>query len=206
METSKQQNNNEGYIKFNLHWEQKKFDFSDEQFKLLNTTREKLYQLNLIGAYTGGIGYGNISIRQVKNRFIISGSATGNFSELKKEHYALVDKFNINENVIHCIGLSKASSESLSHAAIYATNSVVNAVIHVHHKKMWEQYVNKLPTSNKKAEFGTPEIAREIQRLANTNNGIIIMGGHPDGVITYGETLELAYHTLIKYYKKIKND
>ena len=193
----------EGYIKFNLNWTEKEFNFSDQEFNLINSYRTKLFELNLIGAYPNGIGFGNISIRTNNNEFIISGSATGNFKKLEKKHYSLVTNFDIKNNQVTSKGLTKASSESLSHAAIYMSNKDINSVIHIHNQKMWDKYLNNLPTTNKKAEFGTPELAFEIQKKIENSNGIIIMGGHPEGIISYGQTIEEAYNLLLKYYNNI---
>lgn len=195
--------NDEGYIKFNLNWTEKEFNFSDQEFELINSYRTKLFELNLIGAYPNGIGFGNISIRSEENKFIISGSATGNFKELEKKHYSLVTDFDIKNNRVKCLGLTKASSESMTHAAIYSSNKKIQSVIHIHHQKMWDKYLHHLPTTDEKAEFGTPEMAFEIQKLANNDKGIIIMGGHTEGIISYGQTIEEAYHLLLKYYNKI---
>jgi ribulose-5-phosphate 4-epimerase/fuculose-1-phosphate aldolase len=193
----------EGYIKFNLNWEEKDFDFNDKDFLQINSYRNKLYILGLIGAYPNGIGFGNISIRNNKNDFIISGSATGNFRDLSKKHYSLVKDYNIHKNSVLCEGLNKVSSESLTHAAIYETNLDVNAVIHIHHETMWSRYLDDLPTTDKKAEFGTPEIAMEIKKLANHNSGIIIMGGHREGIIAYGKSLFEAEEIILNYYNKL---
>lgn len=193
----------EGYIKFNLNWNQKPFDFSDDDYMALNSYRKKLFDLGFIGQYPDGIGFGNISIRYQQNQFIISGSATGGLKDLKKEHYALVTGFDIQNNHVTCKGLTKASSESLSHAIIYDANPKVNAVIHVHHKDMWNCYLMDLPTTNRKAEFGTPEMALEIKKYAHQSSGIIIMGGHPEGIITYGKSLVEANTILVNYYNKI---
>ena len=194
----------EGYIKFNLDWNQEEFTFDDNLFKQVNFYRKKLFDLNLIGIYADeGIGFGNISNRLYNNQFIISGSATGEFTDLKKEHYAVVTEFDISKNKVSCKGLTKASSESMSHAAIYSSNLKINAVVHVHHQQMWNKYLNVLPTTDNNAAFGTPEIAYEIQRLAKNESGIIIMGGHPEGIISYAETVEKAYNIIIKYYNEL---
>lgn len=195
--------NSEGYIKFNLSWEEKAFDFDDPDFMRINSCRNKLFEMGLIGAYPDGIGFGNLSIRYNRNEFIISGSVTGNFKNLTKEHYSLVKDYDIFKNSVNCIGLTKASSESLSHAAIYESNMDVNAVIHIHNNDMWNKYLNDLPTTDKKAEFGTPEIALEIKKLANQNSGIIIMGGHTEGIISYGKSLNEAKEILLKFYNKL---
>lgn len=193
----------EGYIKFDFDWNRKDFEFNDQDFQTLNSYRQKLYNLGLIGAYPDGVGFGNLSIRYHENEFVISGSATGNLKILLKEHFALVKEFDIEKNNVQCVGLLEASSESLSHGAIYISNDKVNAIIHIHHRALWEKYLTILPTTNINAEFGTPEIALEIQKLTKESEGILIMGGHPEGIITYGKNLEEAYEILIKYYNNI---
>ncbi len=193
----------EGYIKFNLNWSEKTFGFKECDYLEINSCRNRLYELGLIGAYPDGIGFGNISIRDIANEFIISGSATGNFKNLSKKQYSLVRDYNIPKNSVHCKGISKASSESLTHAAIYETNKEIMAVIHIHNECMWNKYKNELPTTNVKAEFGTPEIALEIQKLTIHNQGIIIMGGHPEGIISYGNSLHEAEEILLNYYNNI---
>ncbi|MBI9054963.1 MAG: class II aldolase/adducin family protein [Bacteroidales bacterium] len=193
----------EGYIKFNIKWEEKAFDLSLYDFQNLNTCHDKLYNIGLIGAYPNLIGFGNISIRATGNKFIISGSATGNIKQLSEKDYSLVTKYDIDENLIHCEGLTKASSESLSHAAVYESNPEIKAVIHIHHLEMWEKYIHNLPTTNKNAEFGTPEIADEMKKLVIQNSGILIMGGHQEGIISYGKSINEAEEIILTYFNKI---
>lgn len=193
----------EGYIKFNLEWKKQSFDFPYQLFHSIQTWRQKLFELNLIGAYPDGVGFGNLSIRYRKNKFIITGSATGNLKQLTKRHYALVKDFKLDKNTIYSVGVTRASSESLSHAAIYQSNKEVNAVIHIHHQKFWKKYIHKLPTTSQDAAFGTPEIAHEISKLTTSEKGIIIMGGHTEGVIAYGESLNEAGEILLNYYQKL---
>jgi L-ribulose-5-phosphate 4-epimerase len=90
-----------------------------ELVKELNEWRNKLYASGLIGVNNDGSGYGNISIRYKGNKFIISGSATGKFKELRNEHYTLVTNYDLDKNTLTTVGPVKASSESLMHAMIY---------------------------------------------------------------------------------------
>jgi hypothetical protein len=196
-------NIDEGYIKFNIDWEETQFDFNSNDFTELNKCRDNLYKLNLIGAYENGIGFGNISKRIIDNQYIISGSATGNFSQLEPKHYAFVENYDLNKNQVNCKGLTKASSESLSHAIIYESLKKVNAVIHTHNLKMWQAYLNKLPTTDKNAEFGTQEMALEIKKILKSDSGIIIMGGHKEGILCYGKSIQETKELLISYYNKI---
>jgi ribulose-5-phosphate 4-epimerase/fuculose-1-phosphate aldolase len=83
-----------------------------------------------------GIGYGNISTRFQKNKFIITGSATGSLTKLTTNHYTLVTDYDINRNTLTTIGPIKASSESLTQAIIYESQKSVKAVMHVHHLEL----------------------------------------------------------------------
>ena len=113
-------NMDEGYIKYSCIWI-KSAPISDKGLIGINIWRQKLFALGLIGSYEDDIGFGNISIR-VRNssQFIISGTQTGHIPFLKNYHYTLVTSFNIEKNSLTCQGPIKASSESLTHAAIYA--------------------------------------------------------------------------------------
>ncbi|GET32881.1 hypothetical protein PbJCM13498_17440 [Prolixibacter bellariivorans] len=192
----------EGYIKFNCHWNQQTVNFPPKAIEQLNHWRSKLYQQQLIGIYPDGIGFGNISVRLNKdNQFIVTGSATGQLVETTMEHYARVDSFRIDTNEVWCTGQVRASSESLSHAIVYQTLREVNAVVHVHDIKRWEKWKNVLPTTAETTAYGTPEMAMEISRLLavpeNREKGILIMGGHREGMLAFGKSLEEACGILL---------
>lgn len=196
----------EGYIKFNCKWIKDR-QISIDKLSEINKLRDRLYRLGLIGAYDNGIGFGNISIRSGKNDFIITGSATGNFHELNENHYVLVTEYDLMKNSLICKGPIKASSESLSHAAIYECSSDINAVIHIHNIAMWEKLIDKVPTTNRDVLFGTPEMANEIKRLFVESNvkdkKILVMGGHKEGIICFGKTLKEAEDILLGKFKRI---
>ncbi|MEQ8959238.1 MAG: class II aldolase/adducin family protein, partial [Coleofasciculus sp. C2-GNP5-27] len=76
----------EGYVKYQCHWMKAK-PLPYEQIAELNQWRDKLYQLNLIGMYENGIGFGNLSIRYTPSgEFIISGTKTGSLPRLTEHH------------------------------------------------------------------------------------------------------------------------
>ncbi len=186
-------NSDEGYIKFNFDWI--KTPLPDLNLNNLFAWRKRLYDAKLIGSFPDGIGYGNLSIRYKKNQFIISGSATGNFPIVDSSHFTLVEEFDINRNWLKCKGLIAASSESLSHAAIYLANPSISAIIHTHNKQFWNKFLDKFPSTFPEAKFGTPELAINLQKIVKNerqNEGIIIMSGHQDGLIFYGSFLNRA--------------
>jgi L-ribulose-5-phosphate 4-epimerase len=185
----------EGVIKFNSTWiKEVPLDF--KLIKELDEWRNKLYRAHLVGMNKDGIGYGNISIRFKQNSFIITGSSTGKFEHLNNSHYTTVTAFDLDKNSLTTVGPIIASSESLTHAMIYENQKKVNAVMHVHDHKLWKQLLLTLPSTNKEVEYGTPAMAKEILRLFKESNlaeeKIFAMGGHEDGVISFGKDLEEA--------------
>lgn len=197
----------EGYIKFNCNWEQKKIQIQDEIFEQLDAARTQLYELELIGMYPDGIGFGNISVKSAESSsFIITGSATGQFAKLEPKHFALVTGYNFNLNAISCTGQTKASAESLSHAAIYETLPEVGAVVHIHCLSLWEKLLNVLPTTSAEIEYGTPEMAGAIRELISemkSDEKVIVMGGHREGILAFGQNLDEATSEIIKIYNRL---
>lgn len=191
-----------GYVKFNCHWIKDR-PVKDSLVEELNQYRSKLYQLGLIGVYPNGIGYGNMSIRLEENQFLITGTATGQLTSLGSEHYTMVTSYNFKENSLTCRGPIQASSESLTHAAIYEWSPETSAVIHVHNLALWKLLKNKVPTSDATVEYGTPEMALEIRRLFLETDvrmkQILVMAGHEEGIISFGQTVEEAYQLIINH-------
>ena len=190
-----------GVIKFNCKWIKAAPQASDLLFNI-NNWRDKIFELGFIGLNDEDIGYGNISIRLNQKEFIISGSATGKLKELTNEHYTKVINYDLDKNSITAEGPILASSESLTHAAIYECDKNVNAIIHIHNTKLWNELMNKVPTTNKDVEYGTPAMAMEMKRLYNETNlrneKIIVMAGHQDGIISFGKDLNEAGNLLLK--------
>ena len=185
----------EGYIKYQCNWIQEQV-IKAEQIHDINKWRSMLMMKGFIGMYNNGIGFGNISMRMDQHVFMISGSATGGIKELTNDHYALVTDFNLAENQLTCKGMTTASSESLTHASIYACSKETNAVVHIHHKEKWSSLLHQAATTDSSIAYGTPEMAFAIQNLIKEDkvgpSRIIVMGGHEEGLIAYGKSLEEA--------------
>lgn len=190
---------NEGVIKFNCTWI-KEAPLNFELIKELNTWRDTLYKLKLLGVTKDGIGYGNISCRY-KDNFIISGSGTGKLKHLTNEHYTTVTNYSIKENALTAVGPVIASSESLTHAMIYKTQPAINAVFHVHHFALWEKLFHKIPTTDIDVAYGTPAMANEIVRLFKetdlASEKIFVMGGHEEGIVSFGKDANEAGNILL---------
>lgn len=191
--------NDEGVIKFTYSW-MRKDAIPGEAFEEINPWRQKLYTLGYIGQYPNGIGYGNISLRIDHHSFLISGSGTGAKTELSMADYALVTEYDIERNHLTCAGLTRASSESLTHAAIYELSEEIKVVMHIHHQEMWRRLMGKVPTTREGVSYGTLEMANEMKRLAQESTllqkRILVMAGHVEGIITFGHSLPEAYQVL----------
>lgn len=195
----------EGYTKYKCNW------LNTNTLPLyytyeLNKVRKQMYELRLIGYYQQHqVGYGNISIRyRNTQKFIISATQTGHLPNLQPQHYALVTDYSIAANTIWCSGQKQASSEALTHAAIYELLPRYNAVIHVHHSALWTKLLYKIPTTAAHVPYGTPAMAHEIKRLYQQTNlaklKILAMAGHDEGIISFGTSLQEASNTLLTYY------
>ncbi|ERT09226.1 class II Aldolase and Adducin N-terminal domain protein [Lyngbya aestuarii BL J] len=195
----------EGVIKYHCHW-LKDEPVETKVIQELMQWRDHLYSLGLIGVYDNGIGFGNISIRlQDSLEFVVSGTQTGHFPHLKPEYYTRVTEFNLTENSLTCRGPIKASSESLTHAAIYSFQSNIKAIIHIHHAEFWQNLLFHIPTTRPEVPYGTPQMVEEMFRLFEQEDlgdlKILAMAGHEEGVLTFGESLQEAGEVLFQYWE-----
>ena len=160
----------------------------------LNSTRQKMFELRLLGHdEKDNVDYGNISVRgPVPGQIIITGTRTGHLPQLTPKHYALVTHCDIDANRVECTGAIEASSETLTHAAIYQLSPSIGAIVHVHALVLWERLKNVAPTTRADVAYGTPAMAREFSRLYIESElpekCLAVMAGHPAGLISFGAT------------------
>jgi L-ribulose-5-phosphate 4-epimerase len=170
-------------------------------FAELNRYRRKLLALGMIGVDASGIGFGNLSIRNgATSRFYITGSATAGIPELTPADYAKVVAYDFERNWLQCEGSTVASSESLTHAAVYESDPTARAVIHCHDMKLWAALLGKAPTTPKRAEYATPEMAYAVRHLFEATDvekrKIFVMAAHDGGLVTFGKDLQDAFGIL----------
>ncbi len=173
----------------------------------LNAYRRKLLQLRLTGVDSNGIGFGNLSMRdRTTNSFYITGSATGGIPELTLADCTRVVAYDFKRNWLRCEGSAIPSSESLTHAAVYESDTNAGSIIHCHDSKLWAALLNQAPTSSKAVEYGTPEMAYEVTRLFKRTDvqsrKILVMAGHEGGIIAFGRDVEEAFAVLLRERKE----
>ncbi len=195
----------EGYVKFNAQWQQGPAPVAIDA---LVAVRNQLFVLGLIGEYPDlHIGYGNVSMRQDKgDTFYISGSATGNIPIATAAHFCLVTGYDLDRNRVDCIGPVTASSESMTHAMLYANSKHIGAVLHIHHLGFWESLLATAPSSSPDVAYGTPAMANEMARLMKRTDlpqrKILAMAGHPEGIIAFGVDVADACTILLSEFAK----
>jgi ribulose-5-phosphate 4-epimerase/fuculose-1-phosphate aldolase len=194
----------EGYIKFQPIWQQRAA-FPATELDNLRHWRQACYQRHWIGVYPDGIGFGNISERCFanSNHFYITGSATGGLAELSPKQVAKVTEVDADQNKLWCEGPILASSESMSHGAIYQELPWVQGVIHIHDLDFWQKLLHQVPTTTADAPYGSPEMVSSIIDLLRTTElpqqQIFVMEGHVEGIFAFGKNLADAFGVLKQF-------
>lgn len=196
----------DGVIKYNSHRREGVITFT-EQLAELNQARTTLFDLGLIGAYPNGVGYGNLSARTTGNRFLITASGTGADRTLRAAQYCLVESFSAESNSVCSVGGLDASSESLTHGAIYACAPAVKCVMHVHSGYLFDLLLkqNTVPSTSKDIPYGTPAMAHSVTQLVAEHQRLpvlFVMAGHEDGLVAYGRDICSVLTLLIDTFER----
>lgn len=199
----------EGVVKYSLEFTPTK-EVAVKVCEKIEKTRERLFALGLIGAYDDGIGYGNISLRnRKKGAFVITATQTGEIPKLSPKYYSLVKSVDFKTFTTTAIGVSKPSSEAITHACIYDLDSKINAVIHIHNEKLWRFMLENDYLSTNDTPYGTPEMVEDVRDIYRTIepmlNNAFVMKGHFEGIVVFGKSLkqaEKALYNIVQEYLK----
>ena len=206
----------EGVIKFDLQYTESA-PVPGETLTELNAWRRILWQLVLVGqdpTRYDGYGFGNVSQRippldapAGKRRFVISGTQTGGLETLEAAHYTVIHSYDPHSNQVIAKGPIWPSSESLTHGMLYGLDTSIHAILHVHSPHIWQQAsALNIPVTGATVAYGTPEMAQEAGHLFRETDvlhkGIFSMGGHEDGIVTFGTTPGEAGNVLMNALAK----
>ncbi|MEM7583047.1 MAG: class II aldolase/adducin family protein [Acidobacteriota bacterium] len=187
--------------------------FGDAACRLL-AWREIFAKTGLVGqepGLYGGFGYGNVSCRvgpqsapRRRRGFLITGTQTSGKACMSLADLCVVERCDPERNRVESYGPVLPSSESLTHGAIYALGSHIRFVFHAHTPTIWRRaQALRIPTTDPRVAYGTPQMAREVERLWQTTAlsdvCMLSMGGHEDGVIAFGRTAEEAGQVTLRY-------
>ncbi len=201
-------NQSEGVIKFKFNLKMSK-EIDESYYLEIEKWRAILFKMRFIGEYpTQKVGYGNLSKRLVEKpeQFIISGTQTGKYPHLNGSQYTKVIKCDLRKMSLDALGPIAPSSESLTHFAIYHSCPQVNFIFHVHHSELWKYMLeNQFDKTPENINYGTQEMADAAKAcIKNKSQGIFVMAGHEDGIISYGKTAEEAGKILLDTLKSSK--
>lgn len=194
----------EGIIKYKTKRHDRVNKLNPHDIEQLNYWRNILYEINLIGEYKEHrVGFGNISERIDKKAFIISSSQTGSIQNTTTRDYSIVENFELDSFEIEMSGELPASSESLTHAAIYESNPDCNFIIHIHHKKIWELLIkNNRPSVPATVKYGTIEMANFFREKPALNQAqCFAMEGHEDGIIIFANSIKDCGQKTLETFK-----
>lgn len=180
----------------------------------LNAWRTRLHELKLIGQDPeryGGVGFGNVSGRVpagVRGLFLVSGTQTGHLPVLGAQHYSVVTRADVAANRLEAEGPVAPSSESLTHAMLYALDPRMGCVLHVHSPEIWRVADRLgLPATPADVAYGTPAMAEavgQLHRAGRLRGGVFVMVGHEDGVVAFGDSAEVAGRALVSILEHVQ--
>lgn len=206
----------EGVIKFEFEHSREPLDrgrYSDIVCPLI-AWREILALTGLVGQdrrrYEGA-GYGNVSVRVGRpgmslgrRSFLITGTQTSGKRCIGLDDFCIVERYEFDSNHLVSRGPTPPSSESMTHGAVYDLGPHIRCVLHAHSPALWNRRRQlRLPETSPEVAYGTPAMAREVQRLYAAGifaeRRVLAMGGHEDGVVAFGRSPEDAGGALLTW-------
>jgi len=144
-----------------------------------------------------GKGYsGNLSYR-TKKGFIITGTAVS-FEKLTKKDLVEVVSCDEKTRQVRVTGIIEPSSEAFMHSMVYNARPEVNAVFHLHDKKVVENAEKMGLPITKDLPYGSIERAKNAAKTLEGTNYIVING---EGMLATGATIEEAALLTLEKYK-----
>jgi hypothetical protein len=177
-----------------------------ERFAALQGWRTVLRRLGLLGQDRkryGGLGFGNLSVRVPgrPDQFVITASQTGGVPVLDDEHLVRIVRASAERFWADAEGHQPPSSESLTHAMIYAADPHTDWVFHVHSPEIWARAeALGLPATAADVAYGTPAMVTAVAALLDEQAGrpcVFVTGGHEDGVFACAGSAEAAGTALL---------
>jgi hypothetical protein len=177
-----------------------------ERFALLQGWRTVFKHLGLLGQNRkryGGLGFGNLSVRAPErpDQFVITASQTGTLAELQYEHLVRIVRASAERFWADAEGHQPPSSESLTHAMIYAADTPTNWVFHVHSPEIWAQAEGLgLPVTAADVAYGTPAMIAAVADVLEAHASrpcVFVTPGHEDGVFACAGSADAAGTALV---------
>ena len=196
----------EGVIQFNCCLAAPGAELPHDLAQPLLAWRAVLRRLRLIGQAAqryGGLGYGNLSRRVpgAARGFLITASQTSGLAEAGVEHLVWVRRWDLGRFRVEAEGALPPSSESLTHAMLYAADPQVSWVLHGHCPEIWQNAkAAGLAAIGADVGYGSPRMAEAVAALLRANRTrplVFVTLGHEDGVFACGGSAEATGGALV---------
>jgi len=170
----------EGVIQFSCRLAAPSAELPAGLARSLLAWRAVLRRLELIGQAPeryGGCGYGNLSRRLpgAAGRFLITASQTSGLADAGVEHLVCVEHCDPARFAVEAEGSLPPSSETLTHAMLYAGDPELNWVLHGHSPEIWENAkAIGLPSIGADVDYGSPRMAVDgrLHSLSGSGSGL----------------------------------
>jgi ribulose-5-phosphate 4-epimerase/fuculose-1-phosphate aldolase len=202
----------EGVINFAYDLQPPDADIAEAELSApLGGWRTIFKRLGLVGQDTeryGGFGFGNLSARDVEKpvEFVISSSQTGLLATLKDKHLVRITGYSLERFWVDAMGRQPPSSETLTHAMIYAADPRIGWVFHCHSPEIWRQAeALAIPCTEASVAYGSPEMVSAVAQLLDKHQSrplLFATLGHEDGVFSCGPTARDTGGLLVSYLAK----
>ena len=185
----------EGVIQFNCRLATPNAELHDDLAGPLLAWRAVLRRLKLIGQSDeryDGLGFGNISRRVPGSaqRFVITASQTSGIANAGVEHLVCIESCDLGRFQVEAAGALSPSSETLTHAMLYANDPELNWVLHGHCPEIWQHAeATGLATVGADVGYGSPQMAAAVADLLGAERArplVFVTLGHEDGVFACG--------------------
>ena len=202
----------EGTIKFAYELQASAKPIADEALtRSMFAWRTLFRRLGIMGQSAelyDGFGYGNLSARDPEHaaEFIISASQTSGFDDFDTSHLVRITHCNLDRFWADALGTYPPSSETITHAMVYAADPKVKWVFHCHCPEIWKLTDDlTLPHTPPEVAYGSTNMVHAVSKLLATHHSrpiVFTTMGPEDGIFACGPTARDTGGLLVSYLAK----
>ena len=171
--------------------------------------RALLMRLELLGQDPqryGGLSFGNLSQRLpagARGEFVISASQSTQLEATDPAAWTTVDDVSLERFWVDARGSQPPSSETMTHAAVYAAEPKARWVFHGHSPDIWHHHeALNLPAVPASVPYGSVAMVHAVAELLQTHLSrplVFVTLGHEDGVFSLGANARDAGGLLVSF-------
>ena len=202
----------EGIIRFAYDLQAPETEVAEDAlFQPLRAWRAIFRDLGLVGqdpARYHGLGFGNLSARDPdrEDEFIITASQSGGVENLQQQQMVRITNCNLERFWVDACGRQPPSSETLTHAMVYAADPRIAWIFHGHSPAILSRASElTLPCTDAAVAYGSPDMVGAVAGLLQKHHSrplVFATLGHTDGIFACGPTARDTGGLLVSYLAK----